>query len=48
MLISNADHIYTAEYTPQVYIPSDLDNFAKSYAPDIYGKRPELISIDEG
>ena len=37
---------YTAEFTPGAYIPSDLDNFGKTYAPDIVGKRPKLVSID--
>jgi hypothetical protein len=36
------------EYTPQAYVPSDLDIFAKTYAPDILGKRPKLVSIDGG
>jgi len=36
------------EYTPQAYIPSDIDKFAKTYAPDLIGKRPELVSIDGG
>jgi hypothetical protein len=39
---------YTAEFTPGAYIPSDLDNFGETYAPDIVGKRPKLVSIDGG
>lgn len=39
---------YAAEFTPGAYVPSDLDNFGKTYAPDIVGKRPKLVSIDGG
>ena len=39
---------YIAEFTPGAYVPSDLDNFGKAYAPDIVGKRPMLVSIDGG
>ncbi|KAF7975943.1 hypothetical protein HWV62_8231 [Athelia sp. TMB] len=36
------------EYTPQAYVASDLDNFAKKYAAGNVGKRPTLTSIDGG
>ncbi|KAJ7107899.1 peptidase S8/S53 domain-containing protein [Mycena epipterygia] len=36
------------EYTPQAYLASDIDNFAKSYAADLVGKRPVLQAIDGG
>jgi tripeptidyl-peptidase-1 len=36
------------EYTPQAYVPSDIDNFAKSFDPLLSGKRPQLVSIDGG
>jgi len=39
---------YTVEYTPQAYIPSDIDNFAKMYEPLLVGSRPKLVSIDGG
>jgi tripeptidyl-peptidase I len=36
------------EYTPQAYIPSDLDVFAKNFTPGAVGYRPKLDSIDGG
>ncbi|KAJ7287274.1 peptidase S8/S53 domain-containing protein [Mycena rebaudengoi] len=36
------------EYTPQAYVPDDLDTFAAIYAPDLVGKRPVVVSIDGG
>jgi tripeptidyl-peptidase I len=36
------------EYTPQSYIPSDLDVFAKNFTPGAVGYRPKLDSIDGG
>ncbi|KAF9520163.1 hypothetical protein BS47DRAFT_1336132 [Hydnum rufescens UP504] len=36
------------EYTPQSYIPGDLDLFAKKYVPGGVGRRPKLLSIDGG
>ncbi|KAJ7093316.1 subtilisin-like protein [Mycena belliarum] len=36
------------EYTPQAYVPTDIDVFASYYATDLVGKRPNLVSIDGG
>ena len=39
---------HTVEYTPQAYVASDIDKFAKTYALDLIGQRPKLASIDGG
>lgn len=36
------------EYTPQAYLQSDLQMFAKNYSTDLIGKEPYLVSIDGG
>ena len=36
------------QYTPQSYVPSDLDLFFQKYAPNQVGTRPDLVSIDGG
>lgn len=36
------------EYTPQSYLPSDLDLFFKKFSPEMIGDRPILVSIDGG
>ncbi|KAF7800219.1 hypothetical protein EIP86_011466 [Pleurotus ostreatoroseus] len=36
------------EYTPQSYIPGDLDMFFKNFSSSQVGQRPDLISIDGG
>ena len=36
------------EYTPQSYVQSDLDMFAKQFCPDLVGVRPVTVSIDGG
>ncbi|KAK4047243.1 hypothetical protein OIV83_005547 [Microbotryomycetes sp. JL201] len=36
------------EYTPQAYVPSDLDLFFANYSPSLVGSRPTLYSIDNG
>lgn len=36
------------EYTPQSYVPSDLDLFFRNYTPKAVGTRPILDSIDGG
>lgn len=36
------------EFTPQSYIPSDLDLFFKNFVPNLVGSRPKLESIDGG
>ncbi|KAF7323695.1 Subtilisin-like protein [Mycena kentingensis (nom. inval.)] len=36
------------EYTPQAYVPSDLDHFAANFPPSVVGARPILESIDGG
>ena len=36
------------EYSPQAYLPSDLQMFAKNYSTDLIGKEPKMVSIDGG
>ncbi|KDQ08487.1 hypothetical protein BOTBODRAFT_645757 [Botryobasidium botryosum FD-172 SS1] len=36
------------EYTPQAYVPSDLDLFAKNFSRSTIGVRPKLVSFDGG
>ncbi|KAF8144383.1 subtilisin-like protein [Mycena galopus ATCC 62051] len=36
------------EYTPNAYVPSDIDLFAGTWETDLVGKRPVLFSIDGG
>ena len=36
------------EYTPQAYVPSDLDLFFKNFSTSQIGERPVLNSIDGG
>lgn len=36
------------EYTPQAYVPSDIDVFSATYEPALSGKRPTLAAIDGG
>ncbi|KAF8435036.1 peptidase S8/S53 domain-containing protein [Boletus edulis BED1] len=36
------------EYTPQAYLDSDLQMFARNYSADLIGKKPYLVSIDGG
>lgn len=36
------------EYTPQAFVQSDLQMFAKNFSQDLIGKSPELVSIDGG
>ena len=38
----------TVEYTPQAYLQSDLDTFAKNFSSEMVGKSPKLVSIDGG
>lgn len=36
------------EYTPQAYLPSDLDDFFSDFAPGLVGERPIFDGIDGG
>lgn len=36
------------EYTPQAYLPSDLDLFFRNFSPPLVGQRPIFDSIDGG
>ncbi|EPQ54887.1 subtilisin-like protein [Gloeophyllum trabeum ATCC 11539] len=36
------------EFTPQAYLPTDLDMFFSNYSPSLVGTRPVLVSIDGG
>ncbi|KAF7348487.1 Subtilisin-like protein [Mycena venus] len=36
------------EYTPQAYVPADLDLFAKNFSSGLVGARPILAAIDGG
>ncbi|PCH35494.1 subtilisin-like protein [Wolfiporia cocos MD-104 SS10] len=40
--------IAIVEYTPQAYVPSDLDIFFEMFSPSQVGERPVLYSIDGG
>ncbi|KAL6301121.1 peptidase S8/S53 domain-containing protein [Sparassis latifolia] len=40
--------IAIVEYTPQAYVPSDLDLFFSNFSPSQIGERPYLYSIDGG
>lgn len=42
------DPLGVLEFTPQSYVQKDLDTFFHDYAPELQGRRPELISIDGG
>lgn len=47
-LASKKNSYGIVEYTPQSYIPSDLDLFAKNFTPKAVGYRPTFDSIDGG
>ncbi|KDQ54116.1 hypothetical protein JAAARDRAFT_412436 [Jaapia argillacea MUCL 33604] len=36
------------EYTPQAYLQTDLDMFFGNYSPSLYGRSPNMVSIDGG
>ncbi|KAJ6571973.1 peptidase S8/S53 domain-containing protein [Mycena capillaripes] len=36
------------EYTPQAYVPADLDMFAKNFSSSLVGARPVLAAVDGG
>lgn len=38
----------TVEYTPQAYVPTDLDMFFSNFSSEQVGERPTLVSIDGG
>ncbi|KAM0791633.1 hypothetical protein ACM66B_006071 [Microbotryomycetes sp. NB124-2] len=44
----NKNSFAVVEYTPQAYVPSDLDLFFANYSPSLVGTRPTLYSIDNG
>jgi tripeptidyl-peptidase-1 len=43
-----ADSYGIVEYTPQAYLPDDLDMFFRNFSPALVGKRPTFESIDGG
>jgi tripeptidyl-peptidase-1 len=48
-LPSNSKNSYgIVEYTPQAYLPADLDQFFKKFSPSQIGQRPIFDSIDGG
>nr|POF12860.1 tripeptidyl-peptidase sed1 [Quercus suber] len=48
-VIANKKNSYgIVEYTPQAYVPHDLDTFFKNYSKQAVGSRPILNSIDGG
>ncbi|KAJ6552290.1 peptidase S8/S53 domain-containing protein [Mycena vulgaris] len=48
-LKSTASNSYgIVEYMPQAFVGSDLDTFAATWATDLVGKHPMLVSIDGG
>lgn len=42
------DALGVLEFTPQSYVQKDLDTFFHDYAPELSGRKPELVSIDGG
>ncbi|KAI9066070.1 subtilisin-like protein [Trametes sanguinea] len=47
-LATHKNSIGIVEYTPQSYVPSDLDMFFGNFSKSQVGERPNLISIDGG
>ncbi|KAF8148410.1 peptidase S8/S53 domain-containing protein [Crassisporium funariophilum] len=47
-LASHKNTFGIVEYTPQAYLQSDLDTFARNFSKDLVGKSPKLVSIDGG
>ncbi|KAI0366291.1 subtilisin-like protein [Pilatotrama ljubarskyi] len=47
-IVPNKNSIGIVEYTPQAYVPSDMDMFFGNFSPSQVGQRPQLISIDGG
>ncbi|KAF8800106.1 subtilisin-like protein [Phlegmacium glaucopus] len=45
---SDRNTLGIVEYTPQAYLQSDLDTFAKNFSSEMIGKSPKLVSIDGG
>ncbi|KAJ7260955.1 peptidase S8/S53 domain-containing protein [Mycena haematopus] len=48
ILAGSKNSFAVVEYTPQAYLPSDLDLFFANFSPSLVGRRPELISVDGG
>ncbi|KAF7318269.1 Subtilisin-like protein [Mycena chlorophos] len=47
--LTNSENPFAiVEYTPQAYVPSDLDHFAANFSPALVGVRPAFVSIDGG
>ncbi|KAJ7885104.1 subtilisin-like protein [Mycena olivaceomarginata] len=47
-LAGNKNSYGIVEYTPQAYLPADLDQFFTNFSSDLVGSRPVLESIDGG
>ncbi|KAI0648913.1 subtilisin-like protein [Trametes meyenii] len=47
-LAAHKNSIGIVEYTPQAYVPSDLDMFFGNFSKSQVGERPSLVSIDGG
>ncbi|EMD37154.1 hypothetical protein CERSUDRAFT_84189 [Gelatoporia subvermispora B] len=47
-LATKKNSLGIVEYTPQVYVPSDLDMFFKNFSESQIGERPTMVSIDGG
>ncbi|KAI0341890.1 subtilisin-like protein [Trametopsis cervina] len=47
-LVPNKNSVAVVEYTPQTYLPTDLDLFFKNFSSSQIGERPVLKSIDGG
>ncbi|THG96319.1 hypothetical protein EW026_g5491 [Hermanssonia centrifuga] len=45
---THKNSIGIVEYTPNVYVPSDLDMFFTNFSASQVGERPQLVSIDGG
>ncbi|CCM05401.1 uncharacterized protein FIBRA_07617 [Fibroporia radiculosa] len=47
-LVPEKNSIAIVEYTPQAYVPSDLDMFFANFSKGQVGERPDMVSIDGG
>lgn len=46
--VASFSQLHLVEYTPQAYVPSDLDKFFGNFSKSQIGERPVLKSIDGG
>lgn len=46
LIAASKDRYGIVEYTPQSYLQSALNMFAKNFSQALYGKAPHMVSID--